>query len=171
MPEHDAGGTPVTVDILVEAGEWPAKAKLQRLFDRAIAAAIAVARAPLAPEPEVSIVLTDDRHSRVLNRRFRRKESPTNVLSFPGAAAERGKFGPLLGDIVLAFETIAAEAKASGVAFDAHLIHLTVHGFLHLLGYDHAAEEEAIVMESLETRIMAVLDIADPYADEPATGG
>ncbi len=171
MPERDAGASPVAVDILLEAGEWPPKAKLQHLTEAAIATAVAVLAPRLAAEPEVSIVFTDDRHSRILNRRFRGKDSPTNVLSFPGAAAERGKFGPLLGDIVLALETIAGEAEASGVALEAHLTHLIVHGFLHLLGHDHAAEKEAVAMEGLETLILGRLGIADPYAGDAATGG
>jgi probable rRNA maturation factor len=92
------------------------------------------------------------------------------VLSFPAFPVGPGQMpGPMLGDIVLARETIAAEAAAMGIAFEAHLAHLLVHGFLHLLGYDHMDEDEAEEMERHETRILATLGLSDPYAgNDPA---
>lgn len=153
----------VAVDILVEAGNWPKKAGLKRRVERAVDAALAVARPPIAASAEISVVFTDDAHIRTLNDRFRGKDKPTNVLSFPAPGTGKGRFGPLLGDVVLALETIENEAKNLGLTFEAHLTHLIVHGFLHLLGYDHLHESEAATMEGLETHVLAELGIADPY--------
>ena len=117
---------------------------------------------------ELSITLTDDAEQRRLNRRFRRRDLPTNVLAFP--AWEAGIRAPsnaplLLGDIVLAFETVAGEAVNQGKPFADHLRHLIVHGVLHLIGYDHQTTDEASIMESLETIILAKLGVPDPYQD------
>jgi probable rRNA maturation factor len=105
----------------------------------------------------------DDAHIRVLNRQYRGKNKPTNVLSFPAPPAKPKSFGPQLGDMVFAAETIVAEAKRDGITLADHLAHLVVHGFLHLLGYDHEIEQEAVAMEALETAILGRLGIADPY--------
>jgi probable rRNA maturation factor len=153
------------VDLLVEAGAWPDEAALRPLVERAVGAAITFARPPVASGSELSLVVTDDAHVRVLNRQYRGKDAATNVLSFPAAAAKPGVHGPLLGDIVLAQETVAREAAGQGLAFDDHLIHLIVHGFLHVVGYDHEDDAEAVLMEALETRILGHLGIADPYAE------
>ncbi len=118
----------------------------------------------LAEDPEVSLVFTDDAHVRVLNSQYRGKDAPTNVLSFPAAPVIPGRFGPPLGDIVLAAETVAREADEGGLTIVDHLTHLIIHGFLHLLGHDHENDDEAIVMERLETAILERLGIADPYA-------
>jgi probable rRNA maturation factor len=108
--------------------------------------------------------LTDDAQQRVLNRTWRQIDKSTNVLSFPQLEPSAPVMG-LIGDISLAQETLVRESEAQGVGFVEHFTHLTVHGFLHLLGYDHVEETQAFQMESLETRILAVLGIADPYAD------
>jgi probable rRNA maturation factor len=122
--------------------------------------------AELAADCELSIVFTYDDHIRELNRLFRGTDKPTNVLSFPAVADDGGMGLPsLLGDIVLAQETVAAEAADQGLTFDHHLTHLIVHGFLHLLGHDHETEAEALVMERLETAILGGMGIADPYRD------
>jgi probable rRNA maturation factor len=115
----------------------------------------------------VSLVFTDDASVRVLNRDYRGKDKPTNVLSFPAPQLVPGRFGPLIGDIVVARETVAAESAADGLTFADHLTHLIVHGFLHLVGYDHETDDEAAVMEGLETSILQQLGIADPYAERP----
>ena len=151
------------VDVLVEAGAWPKKAELKRRVERAVGAALAVAKPRLAAAAEISVVCTDDAHIRALNSRFRGKDKPTNVLSFPASGTGKGRFGPLLGDVVLALETIENEAKTLGLTFEAHLTHLIVHGFLHLLGYDHLNESDAATMEGLERHALADLGIADPY--------
>ena len=114
-------------------------------------------------------MLVDDRAIRALNRNWRGKDKATNVLAFPAHSARSGRFGgrvPIrpLGDVVIAFETVQREAESARVPFDHHLAHLAVHGFLHLLGYDHAAEAEAETMEALEVAILARLDVPDPYA-------
>jgi probable rRNA maturation factor len=119
------------------------------------------------PDDEVSLVFTDDAHIRQLNRAFRGKDKATNVLSFPAAPTTgRNRFGPILGDIVLAEQTIDREAADQGLSLDHHLIHLIIHGFLHLIGHDHETDGEATVMERLETAILGRLGIADPYADD-----
>lgn len=114
---------------------------------------------------ELSVVLTNDEEQQGLNRDWRGKDSSTNVLSFP----QIEPFGPvtgILGDITLARETILREAEDQGTSFDHHFTHLVVHGTLHILGYDHIEDDEALVMEGLETQILAGLGIADPYAEE-----
>ena len=108
---------------------------------------------------EVSVFLADDGALQLLNRDWRGKDCPTNVLSFPAAKNEAG----LLGDIALAAETVAREAAEQGKSFEAHATHLIVHGFLHLLGYDHEVEEEAAAMEERERAILAALGLPDPY--------
>ncbi len=163
-PRKAAGSSSVAADILIEAGTWPGKPRLARMVDAALDAALAAARPPLAAGAEVGIVFTDDAHVRALNRTYRGKDKPTNVLSFPAAPVEKGRFGPPLGDIVLAGETVAAEAAREGLALEAHATHLIVHGFLHLLGYDHVRDDDAAIMESLETSILSRLGIADPYS-------
>src|SRR6266851_6038510 len=121
------------------------------------------------PAPiELGITLTDDAGQRRLNRRFRGRDLPTNVLAFaawePGARVPPG--APLLlGDIVLAFETVAREAAEQGKPFADHLRHLIVHGVLHLLGCDHQTADEASIMEPLETSILAKLGVPDPYCE------
>lgn len=115
---------------------------------------------------EVSIRLTDDAEMRRLNRTYRGQDKPTNVLSFEGddPASAGGPGEPwLLGDVVLAFETVAGEASMEGRPLEAHLAHLVVHGVLHLLGHDHEDEAEASTMEALESRIVLGLGFADPH--------
>jgi probable rRNA maturation factor len=112
-------------------------------------------------------LLTDDSAIRALNREWRKLDAPTNVLSFPAKMAIRGAprhMPRYLGDIVIAYETTAREATAEGKPFDHHLVHLAVHGYLHLLGYDHATNRDAEKMERLEVDILARLAVPDPYA-------
>lgn len=159
-----AAALEVAVDVLVEAGEWPSRTKLRALAERAISAAVDRACPDLAPGAEVSLLFTDDAHMRVLNRRYRAKDRPTNVLSLPAAPPLVGRLGPLLGDVVLAAETVRREAEAERLALAVHLTHLIIHGFLHLIGHDHENEAEALVMEGLETAILGDLGLPDPYA-------
>ncbi|MDR3375395.1 MAG: rRNA maturation RNase YbeY [Ancalomicrobiaceae bacterium] len=157
----------VSVDIAIEAEAWGEEEALRPLVERTLAVAIAVGRFDLPRHVEVSLLLTDDARIQVLNRIWRQKDKPTNVLSFPsGLEEEAGDDRPLLvGDIAIARETVVAEAAAEGNTLEAHLCHLLVHGFLHLLGYDHEIDAEAEGMEALETEILAELGIADPYAE------
>jgi probable rRNA maturation factor len=149
------------IEIMVESARWKAKRNTKALLQRAIAAAAA---AVPTRGGEVAILLTDDKAIRVLNRDWRQKNTPTNVLSFP-AQELRATHGTrrLLGDIVIAYETTEREARAEHKPFAHHLAHLAVHGFLHLLGYDHVADDEAQAMEGLETSILARLGVPDPY--------
>jgi probable rRNA maturation factor len=126
--------------------------------------ALRQSKARVTGAAELSILLTDDAEQRELNGQWRGKDTATNVLSFP----QIEPFGPvtgLLGDITLARETLIREAKEQGVTFEAHFTHLVVHGFLHILGYDHLTDEEALHMEGLETQILASLGVENPYAD------
>jgi probable rRNA maturation factor len=150
----------LAVDIVVESPLWKAQRGADAMLRRALAAA-----APLVPSAgELAVVLTDDAAIRALNRDWRGKDAPTNVLSFPAQAAPPGRRAPrLLGDIVIAYETVAREAAVQGKPFMHHLAHLAVHGFLHLIGYDHAADEDADAMERLEVAILARLEVPDPY--------
>jgi probable rRNA maturation factor len=161
---RETGAHDVAVDVLIEAGEWPARARLRALAERAIGAAVDRACPDLEPGAEVSLLFTDDSHMRGLNLRYRGQDKPTNVLSLPAARLLVGRLGPLLGDIALAAETVRGEAKAQELAENDHLTHLIVHGFLHLIGHDHEDDSEALVMEGLETAILSDLGIADPYA-------
>jgi probable rRNA maturation factor len=154
-----------TLDITIEAGDWPSEEDLRRLAETAIAAAVAaLSRAPSPPGErgkaarEISLAFTDDAGIRRLNAAWRGKDKPTNVLSFPQAS------GPLMGDIVLAAETVRSEAALAQKPLEDHIAHLIIHGFLHLLGYDHEAEEEAETMEALERAALERLGIPDPYA-------
>lgn len=113
----------------------------------------------------IAIVFGDDREARALNRTFRGKDAPTNVLSFPATNPTLTGEPAHLGDIVLAGETVAAEAAADGKTLKDHAVHLVLHGFLHLRGYDHEAEAEAEDMEALERAVLARLGISDPYAE------
>ena len=101
-------------------------------------------------------VLSDDAQVRILNRTYRQKDTPTNVLSFP-------QTGPLLGDIVLARETLLREAAEKHVSLEAHLTHLIIHGWLHLQGFDHQTEAEAQEMEAVEIAALRTLGIDNPY--------
>ncbi|HUG61356.1 MAG TPA: rRNA maturation RNase YbeY [Methylomirabilota bacterium] len=162
---------PVAVDILVEDSRWSEEPDLGALVETAVAAAAARADAQIAPGSEVSVVLTDDARIRVLNREHRGVDKATNVLSFPQDDPDADVYGPLLGDIVMARETVAREALDGGLPFRHHLTHMVVHGMLHLVGYDHRDDDEAEEMERLETAILAALDIPDPYAEPPIPGG
>jgi probable rRNA maturation factor len=147
-----------TIDISIQSPLWNTLD-----CETTVRRAIAAAATPEAMQAEVSVLLTDDAAIRVLNAQWRRRDEPTNVLSFPAPPTSPAE-PHLLGDIVIAYETTAREAAMEHKRFDHHLAHLTVHGFLHLLGYDHESETEAETMERLEREILARLDIADPYA-------
>jgi probable rRNA maturation factor len=151
------------IDVLVDSDLWQEPAKARSLVRRAIAQAAALASTTTASTTgtELAIVLTDDSAIRQLNRLWRGIDTATNVLSFPSKrAADEPSH---LGDIVLAYETIGREASAEGKPFAHHLAHLAVHGFLHLIGYDHDKDAEAETMEQAERKILRHLNIPDPY--------
>ncbi len=153
----------IDVDIRVGDERWSRGCDLDKLVDECIAATT-VGIDTVPKNAEFSVLFTDDAEQRTLNQQHRGKDSSTNVLSFPVGDTPLPPGMPQpLGDISLAFETVEYEAQTGGITFDAHLRHLIIHGFLHLLGYDHDTDAEALVMESTETRALARLGIADPY--------
>jgi probable rRNA maturation factor len=152
------GDEAILTEIAVLSDLWdglPEAEAIVRLAARATAAHVGT---KLPPDAELSVALADDATIRGLNRDYRNQDKPTNVLSFPAA------HGPLLGDVIIAYETLVREAQEEGVSPRDHLVLLTVHGLLHLLGYDHLTEPEAVEMEALETAILAGLGIKDPHA-------
>ncbi len=154
----------IRLQLSIQSGGWPQARQLRKLATAAFSAArTALALSP--GETELSLLFTDDAAIRKLNAEWRDKDKPTNVLSFPAFLSKKnGPTPALLGDIVLAIETVRREAEDEGKLFESHLSHLLVHGFLHLLGYDHETEAEALEMETLERQILARLAIDDPYA-------
>ncbi len=148
----------VKIDVLVQSDRWQEAPDVKSVVRRAITAAAAMLSTPGA---ELAIVLADDPAVRLLNRAWRGVDAATNVLSFPTIRA--GGQPSLIGDIVLAYETVAAEALAERKPFAHHVAHLAVHGFLHLLGYDHVRKKDAETMERIERDILQRLSIPDPY--------
>lgn len=162
------------IAIASDCAAWAeALPQVEDLGRRAVLATLAAgadeATVPLGQPVEISLMLADDATVRDLNRTWRGKDQPTNVLSF-AALDDLSDVPPvpgqplLLGDVILAFETCAAEAREQGKTLADHFGHLVVHGVLHLLGWDHEEEAEATAMEAAETAILAGLGIADPYA-------
>jgi probable rRNA maturation factor len=150
-------------EVIVRSARWKRRPKAKTIVKRAISAA---AKAASTGPAELAIVLADDSAIRALNRQWRGKDAPTNVLSFPSVGRGKGRSAsPYVGDIVIAYETTAREAKAERKPFDHHLAHLAVHGFLHLLGFDHHNDRAATRMEQLERRVLAGLRVPDPYAE------
>ena len=146
------------IEVEIEADDWTAAVpNATTVVEQAALAALG------AVEGVIVVLLTDDAAVRELNARFRDKDRPTNVLSFPGADMPVPGAPRHLGDIVLAYGVCAAEAGAQGKTLGSHLTHLVVHGVLHLLGRDHTDDAEAEAMEAEERAILAELGIADPY--------
>jgi probable rRNA maturation factor len=153
-----------TIEVAVEAESWrSAVTDLEQFCRRAVAAVLA---AEVDEPVEVSVLLADDATVARLNRDYRGKDQPTDVLSFPaGAPVHAGMAQPrLLGDVVVALEATAREAAAADRPLANHLSHLLVHGTLHLCGFDHEAEDDAERMESREVELLAGLGVPDPYA-------
>jgi probable rRNA maturation factor len=173
-----SAGTPVSsalplTEVLVVAECWQTEPDAEAVIHRAIDAAAEIADADVG-EAELAVMLTDDTGIRTLNNNWRGIDKPTNVLSFPalqptaGAPADAPR---MLGDIAIAYETTRKEADDEEKPFDHHLSHLAVHGFLHLIGYDHEKDDDAEAMEGLEREILAQLGIPDPYADRDPDAG
>jgi len=148
---------PFDMDIAVQFKDWT-----EQLSDVETLAEIAVGQILSHLETpklgELSIALVSDAEIQSLNREYRNKDKPTNVLSFPDEGP-----APLLGDIVLALETVIREAQGKSVPLKHHVIHLIIHGFLHLQGYDHETEADAARMEALEIAALAALNVDNPY--------
>ena len=161
------------IQIAIEAEGWAQEAELESLAGKVLETAAEYLRSeekqPLPAMPiEVSLVFSSDEQVRAVNAEWRGQDKPTNVLSFPAfPLVPGGKPGPMLGDIIVARETVEREAVDLDKSFTDHLTHLMVHGFLHLFGYDHMEDEEAEKMEGLETRILGELGLSDPYGDDP----
>ena len=155
----------LAIAVAVEAGDWPGEEELEALAQRVTAAAVADLGLAVPDGCELGVTFTDDAAIRALNAEWRGKDQPTNVLSFPAfSVSVDAPLPPMLGDIVLAHETVAREAREEEKPFGDHLAHLVLHGFLHLVGYDHETDMEAEQMEAAERRILAGLAIPDPYA-------
>ena len=144
----------VIVEVLVQSPRWKRRPGAKNLVRRAIRAA---ADEISCHRGEVAVALANDAMLRKLNRQWRGVDAPTNVLSFPGAR------NGALGDIAIAYETLARESRAEHKEFAHHLAHLAVHGFLHLRGYDHQSDSDAAAMEKVERAVLARLRIPDPY--------
>ncbi len=149
----------MNTSVLIEDEAWESLGDVDRLVAKAV-------QAVFIDKPcTVTVLLSNDAEIQDLNRQFRQKDKATNVLSFPASLmpVPPGEMAHL-GDIVLAYETVAREAKAENKTLAHHVTHLIVHGTLHLLGHDHEDEDEAHTMEQRERDILASLGIADPYA-------
>lgn len=168
--------TGVDVIVGIENDAWECVPGLADRLAGAAKAAWSAAERPqqlvgIGDGAEIGIVLADDALVHRLNRDYRGKDKPTNVLSFAmldnsEEEVQAAPGGPiLLGDVILAFETVTAESRTQGKTVADHATHLVIHGVLHLLGYDHETDEDADRMERLEARILDGLGIADPYSD------
>lgn len=162
---------PLHIEVVLKDKRWEKRLRRYRACAKE-AAGLAVQAAGIdygnCEGLELSVVLGNDAFIKELNRRFRGKPKPTNVLSFPNMDVMACEFPPqgehlMLGDVILAFETIEKEARAQGKEFKDHTVHLIIHGVLHLLGYDHEEKREAEKMENLEVRVLKQLGIGDPY--------
>ena len=152
----------VQIDVDIADPAWrDSVADVKDLCQRAAGAVLA---GRVREAAELSLVLADDETVRTLNRTYRDRDAPTNVLSFPAEERFAGTGPRLLGDVVLARGTVEREATAGNLEIRDHLAHLVIHGTLHLLGYDHQSDDEAEIMERTEAAILAELGIADPYA-------
>lgn len=160
-------GTPPALGLAVriQARRWREVGDVRALIDQAVEAGLAVAPVKPLEGAELSLLLTDDKRIRIVNRDWRGFDKATNVLSFPAAPPERIAMSPVLGDIVVALDTVEREAASEEKSVADHFRHLVIHGLLHLLGEDHETAAEAERMEALEVAALARLGIADPYAD------
>jgi probable rRNA maturation factor len=160
------------LDLVEDDGDWSAFDRIEDLVDGVRRVLEAGIEPPYgAASASAAIALSSDEAIRQLNAAYRAKDAPTNVLSFPAAdtppsQAPNAGAPRLLGDVILAVETVLAEAAASGISPAHHFQHLLIHGVLHLIGYDHQTDAEAEAMESLETELLAHLGISDPYAGD-----
>lgn len=161
----------LSLSLRMQSRRWSEVAGWRERVAAAAEAALAVAPVQPARGAEVSVLMTDDRRIRVINRDWRGFDKATNVLSFPAVPPSAIATSPALGDIVIAYETVLREAADEEKSVDDHLSHLVVHGLLHLLGEDHETDAEAERMERLEIAALARLGIADPYAgSDPVPG-
>jgi len=154
----------VAIDILMEDAGWEALPDVAAHVEGAARAALLTCAESFDGPIEMAITLSNDAGIQLLNRQWRGKDKPTNVLSFPAAEVPEGVTPEPLGDVIIALETVGREAAEEGKRVEDHLVHLVVHGTLHLLGFDHEDDAEAEEMEEMERSILARLGISDPYA-------
>ena len=167
--ELPAAAPSVDATVAIEDDRWLEHIGIENAVTQAVDAACGAYPELFAGGGDVAVVLSSDSHVTALNGDFRGKPQPTNVLSFPAdARATEPGAAPYLGDIILARETIEREAHEAGVPVAHHVQHLTIHGLLHLRGFDHQTDDDADAMEALETRVLQQLNVADPYAREHA---
>lgn len=164
--EHD-----LQIDVAIQDPAWEEMAAIETLVLGTVRTAMQMAVKPKIAEDkdlEISIVLANDDLIHVLNREYRGKDKPTNILTFAALDAEEPQGTDMinLGDVVLSYQTIEREAKEQGRFLQDHVTHLVVHGVLHLLGYDHHDDDEANNMESLEIRILEKLGVQNPYTQK-----
>ena len=165
----------LSVDVAIRDERWHGvEADPRGVLEPAVRAAVAASGIDPGGPAEIGVVLADDALVQDLNREYRGRDRPTNVLSFALTDGQETRFPAgaagepvMLGDVVLAFETVAREAREEAKAPRHHAVHLVVHGVLHLMGYDHGTEADARIMERMEQRILADLGIADPYMERP----
>ena len=153
------------VEFLQSSRLWRGALASRSLARQAILAALAESGVKLRRGAELTVHLVDDAEIRTVNARWRDKDAPTNVLSFPAVEASEIPEARLIGDILIAFETVEREARDEGKTLAEHYRHLVIHGFLHLLGFDHVEAGEAEAMEAVERGALARLGVADPYAE------
>lgn len=156
------------IDVVIEDEQWTALHGVEMLVQRAGLHAAARSGVAVRDDAEIAVLLSDDATIQQLNAQWRAKDKPTNVLSFPAVELAKISYAPMLGDIIIARETVLREADEEGKKPDHHLQHLVVHGVLHLLGYDHETDDDAERMEALERIVLSDLGIPDPYADAGA---
>ncbi len=154
----------IDIDSHIREPRWRAVSELNMLIKSALSAVMS--EHCLRPFLEISLLFTDDGQMRTLNQTYRQQDKPTNVLSFSTQNRLDLRVLPVLGDIVLAFETIEREANERGISIADHTAHLIIHGYLHLQGLDHENAEEATQMEALEIKALQHLGITNPYDKE-----
>jgi probable rRNA maturation factor len=154
----------IQIEISIECEGWRELPSLEALVAESLQAALEESGDVLAEGAEISLLFCDDARIRKLNREFRGLDKSTNVLSFP--TLDLLETAPFIGDIAVAYETVARESEEQGRSLDQHSRHMIVHGFLHLLGYDHEDEDEAEAMEALEVRVLDRLGVENPYRED-----
>jgi probable rRNA maturation factor len=154
----------IVVDVERHAAGWKRSVRIAVKLRRAALATLQHAGVTLADPVMLCVSLADDAAVRAANRHWRAKDKPTNVLSFPAVSPDKLSKAPFVGDVILALETVEAEAAEQNKTLVDHATHLVVHGVLHLLGFDHITVTDAEQMEQLERRVLATLGISDPYA-------
>jgi probable rRNA maturation factor len=153
-------------DVIVDEPRWSQSLEPELLVDAVVRKVIDTVKPTLHPEAEVCFSFSNDKRVQELNALWRSKDAPTNVLSFPASDGDNLHASPLLGDVIMAYETIDREAVEEGKLFVSHTAHMVVHGMLHLIGYDHESDEDAQEMENLESRILMDLGYPDPWSGD-----